>query len=298
MKKKKLSLEGIKKRIKKKKKILRFIKNFIMLMLGAVIYTIGLDMFLVPNDVIDGGVVGISLILRELTGQSFSIFLVVLNVPFLYLGYKQIGKTFAVLTTLAILAVSFFSSIFILEPKITNDIFLATVFGGIITGFGVGLIIRYGGSLDGSEVIGILMERSKGYSVGQTVMFINLFILGSAGFVFGWDKAMYSLVAYFIIAKVMDIVIQGTDESKAVMIVTDKHKDIAQAITMELKRGVTILQAEGGYTGKDKKALYCAVSRLEVNKLKDIILDVDENAFATVIPLSEIVNGTIKEKKH
>jgi len=294
MEKKKLSRGEIKRLLERKTKVINYVKNFIMLIIGAVIYTIGLDMFLVPNGVIDGGVVGISIILREVTGQSFSFFLVVLNIPFLYLGYKQIGKTFTILTTLSIVAVSFFSSFFILEPRITNDIFLATVFGGMTAGLGVGLIIRYGGSLDGTEIVAIIMERSKGYSVGQTVMFVNLFILSSAGFVFGWDKAMYSLVAYFIIAKVMDVVIQGFDDSKAVMIITDEFENVSKAIMMELKRGVTILRAEGGYTGSEKRVIYCAVSRLEVNKLKGIVLDIDEHAFATVIPLSEIVNGTLE----
>lgn len=294
MQKKKLSEGEIKTLLDRKTKFVNYIKNVICLIIGSVIYTIGLDMLLVPNGVIDGGVVGVSLILSEVTGQSFSLFLVILNIPFLYLGYKQIGKIFTVLTTFSIVAVSFFSSYFILEPRITDDIFLATIFGGMIAGFGVGIIIRYGGSLDGTEIVAIIIEKTKGYSVGQTVMFVNLFILSSAGFVFGWDKAMYSLVAYFIIAKVMDVVIQGFDDSKAVMIITDDFETVSNAIMMELKRGVTILKAEGGYTGSEKRLIYCVVSRLEVNKLKGIVLDIDENAFATVIPLNEIVNGTLK----
>lgn len=294
MQKKKLSEGEIKTLLDRKTKFVNYIKNVICLIIGSVIYTIGLDMLLVPNGVIDGGVVGVSLILSEVTGQSFSLFLVILNIPFLYLGYKQIGKIFTVLTTFSIVAVSFFSSYFILEPRITDDIFLATIFGGMIAGFGVGIIIRYGGSLDGTEIVAIIIEKTKGYSVGQTVMFVNLFILSSAGFVFGWDKAMYSLVAYFIIAKVMDVVIQGFDDSKAVMIITDDFETVSNAIMMELKRGVTILKAEGGYTGSEKRLIYCVVSRLEVNKLKGMVLDIDENAFATVIPLNEIVNGTLK----
>ena len=144
--------------------------------------------------------------------MTLSFYMLVLNIPFLYWGYKQIGKTFTISTAFAICVFSFFSGYFEPIPGVTDDLFLAAIFGGIITGAGVGIIIRNGGSLDGTEIIAIIMDKRSTFSVGEVVMFFNLFILSSAGLVFGWDKAMYSLVAYFVIAKMIDVVIKGLED--------------------------------------------------------------------------------------
>ena len=163
-------------------------------------------------------------------------------------------------------------------------------------GIGVGLIIRAGGSLDGTEIVAIILDKRTSFSVGEVVMFMNLFILSSAGFVFGWDKAMYSLVAYFVISKMIDVVIKGLDESYAVMIVTENHDDIAAALMERLGRGVTLLHGEGGYTGDPKKVLYSVVTRLEVEKLKEIVNEKDENAFVTINAVHDIIGGRFQKK--
>lgn len=282
--------------IKPRKKWIAYVKKYFLLFIGSIIAAVGLEIFLVPNNIIDGGVVGISIMASALTGQPLGIFLVLLNIPFLYLGYKQIGKTFAFSTTFSIISLSLWTSYFHPIAEITNDLFLAAIFGGIITGLGVGMIIRNGGSLDGTEIVAIIMDKRSGFSVGEIVMFMNLFILSSAGLVFGWDRAMYSLVAYFIIAKVIDVVIKGLDESNGVMIVTSNPKEIADALMARLGRGVTILHGEGGYTGDPKKVLYCVVTRLEVDKLKAIVLEKDENSFVTINPVHDIIGGRFKKK--
>lgn len=231
-----------------------------------------------------------------LTGIPFGVYMLVLNLPFLYLGYKQIGKTFAISTIVSIIALSVFSEFLEPVPQITQDYFLAAIFGGIIAGAGVGLVIRQGGSLDGTEITAIILDRKTSFSVGEVVMFFNLFILGAAGFVFGWDKAMYSLVAYFIISKMIDVVLKGLDESYAVMIVSDEYEEIADALMHRLGRGVTYLHGQGAYTGDDKQVLYCVVTRLEVVKLKEIALEKDEAAFVTINPVHDIVGGRFKKK--
>lgn len=287
---KKLSL------LRKRKRLGDWISKYFFLLLGSLIYTVGLEVFLVPNNIIDGGVVGISIMASYLSNVPFGVFMVALNLPFLYLGYKQMGRTFAISTIVAIVAISILSGFFEPVPRITEDDFLSAIFGGIITGAGVGLIIRHGGSLDGTEIIAIIMDRKTSFSVGEIVMFFNLFILGTAGFVFGWDKAMYSLVTYFVISKMIDIVIKGLDESYAVMIVSDEYEEIADALMHRLGRGVTYLHGQGAYTGADKQVLYCVVTRLEVVKLKDIALEKDENAFVTINPVHDIVGGRFKKK--
>lgn len=282
--------------LRRRKTAMDWIKKYLVLIIGSLIYSAGLEIFLVPNNIIDGGVVGISIMASYLTGIPFGVYMLVLNLPFLYLGYKQIGKTFAISTIISIIALSIFSEFLEPVPRITEDYFLAAIFGGIIAGAGVGLVIRQGGSLDGTEITAIILDRKTSFSVGEVVMFFNLFILGAAGFVFGWDKAMYSLVAYFIISKMIDVVIKGLDESYAVMIVSDEYEEIADALMHRLGRGVTYLHGQGAYTGDDKQVLYCVVTRLEVVKLKEIALEKDEAAFVTINPVHDIVGGRFKKK--
>lgn len=281
-----------------KNKIL--IKNFKrcgMLFFGAILYAVGLEIFLVPNQIIDGGVVGISIMLSHITGVSLSLFVVLLNLPFLYLGYKQIGKSFTLSTLFAIVSLSYWISFFKPIPELTNDLFLVAIFGGIVVGIGVGIIIRYGGSLDGTEIVAIILDKRTGFSVGEIVMVFNIFILGTAGIIFGWDKAMYSLVAYFVAFKVIDITIEGLDESKGVIIVTDYPDEIADALMARLGRGVTILHGEGGYSGEPKKVLYSVITRLEIAKFKSIIYEKDENAFVTISDVHDVLGGKTKKKR-
>ncbi|MBE6085812.1 MAG: YitT family protein [Selenomonas ruminantium] len=273
-----------------------YVKKYAMIFVGAVIAAFGLEEFLIPNNVIDGGIVGVSIMMETITGMSMGVFLVLLNIPFLFMGYKQIGKNFAIATLVAICFLAVWSEIFDPLEKVTDDPFLAAIFGGIIDGIGVGMIIRAGGSLDGTEIVAIIMDKKSVFSVGEVVMFINLFILSSAGLLYGWDKAMYSLVAYFVISKMIDVVIKGLDESYAVMIVTNEHEEITSALNDRLGRGVTLLHGAGGYTGESKEVLYCVVTRLEVDKLKEIVLDKDENAFVTINAVHDIVGGRFKKK--
>jgi len=274
------------------------VKKYIYIFIGSIITAVGLEIFLIPNNIIDGGVVGISIMFSAITGLPFGAFLILINLPFLYLGYKHIGKAFAIATTFAVISLSFWSSVFLPVLPVTNDYFLAAVFGGIITGTGVGLIIRNGGSLDGTEIVAILTDKKTVFSVGEIVMFINLFILSSASLVFGWDKAMYSLVAYFVIAKMIDVVLKGLEETYSVMIVTSQHTDILNRLMLEMDKGVTVLHGEGGYTKEKRKILYCVVTRLEIDKLKNMVLDIDEGAFVTINPVSDIVGGRLRVKKN
>ncbi|MCX7781276.1 MAG: YitT family protein [Negativicutes bacterium] len=267
-----------------------------MLFVGSILTAVGLEIFLVPNNIIDGGIVGISIMLSHLTGMSLSIYLILLNLPFLYLGYAQIGKTFAISTLFSIVSLSFWVSVFRPIPGLTHDLFLAAVFGGIIIGVGVGLIIRYGGSLDGTEIVAILLDKRCSFSVGEIIMFFNLFILTSAGFVFTWDKAMYSLVTYYIAFKVIDTTIEGLDESKAVLIVSDRPDEIADALMARLGRGVTRLHGQGGYTKEKKDVLYSVITRLELAKLKSIIDEIDGDAFVTINDVHEVMGGRFKKK--
>jgi uncharacterized membrane-anchored protein YitT (DUF2179 family) len=271
-------------------------KRIFFIIFGAVLMGVGIEEFLVPNKILDGGIVGISIILSHITGFRLGLFIFILNIPFFFIGYKQIGKTFALSTLLGITVLSLTTTFLHNVPVFTEDLLLATVFGGIVLGAGVGIVIRYGGSLDGTEILAILANRKLPFSVGEVIMFFNIFIFGTAGFVFGWDRAMYSILAYFIAFKTIDVVIAGLDESKAAWIISDRHKEIGEAIMARLGRGVTYLSGEGAYTGDDKKVIFCVITRLEEAKLKSIVEELDESAFLAVGNIAEVRGGRFKKR--
>jgi len=263
------------------------------MILGSVLVSIGLEIFLIPNNIIDGGMTGLAIMASHLTKVQLGIFIFVFNLPFVIIGYRQIGKTFALSTIFSIICLSIGVSLLNPVPGITQDTLLATIFGGIIMGVGVGLIIRNSGSLDGTEIIAIILEKRSAFSIGEIVMFFNLFILGSSGFIFGWDRAMYSLIAYFIAFKTIDITVQGLDESKSVIIVSEKNKEISDAIMARLGRGIILLDGKGAYSGTETNVIYVVLSRLEIAKLKNIVHGFDEEALITITS----VEGTGKSYK-
>ncbi|WP_407690476.1 YitT family protein [Rummeliibacillus pycnus] len=287
-----MTVNKVRNKLSKKK----LFQRIVMVMLGACIMAIGLELFLVPNKILDGGIVGISIIISHLTDLPLGIFIFLLNIPFIFLGYKQIGKTFALSTALGITTLSTFTIVLHQFEPFTNDLLLSTVFGGIVLGIGIGLVIRYGGSLDGTEILAILFNKKLPFSVGEIIMFFNLIIFTIAGFIFTWEQAMYSGLAYFIAYKMIDIVIQGLDESKAVYIISDEYNEIGRAIIDRLGRGVTYLTGEGAYTGDSKKVIFTVITRLEESKLTTIVGELDANAFLAIGNIAEVRGGRFKKK--
>lgn len=281
---------------KKRHTIIRGLQKYILLLLGSLIAAVGLEIFLIPNNIIDGGIVGISIITSFLTNIPLGVFTFLFNIPFLFIGYKQIGKTFVITSLFSITTFSFFTLILHPVPGLTNDVLLATIFGGIILGVGVGLILRYGGSLDGTEIIALIIRRGSMFSIGQIVMMFNVVIFSSAALVLGWDRALYSMLAYFVAHKAVDIVVEGFDEAKAVMMITNNGREIADAIHDRLGRGVTFLEGRGAYSGDKKEILYSVVSRIEISKLISIVNDKDENAFVTIQDVSDVMGGTERKR--
>lgn len=277
--------------MQKKKNVLRILYKYLFLFAGSVIAAVGLEIFLIPNNIIDGGIVGISIISSYLINIPLGVFTFALNVPFLIIGYKHIGKTFVISSLFTITTFSVFVSILHPIPGLTNDLLLATVFGGIILGIGVGLILRFGGSLDGSEIIALILSKGTMFSVGQIVMIINIVIFSCAAIVLGWDRALYSMLVYFVAHKAIDVVIQGFDEAKAVLIITEHGEKIADEITARLGRGVTFMDGRGGFSKDKKTILYSVVTRLEISKLISIIDNHDENAFVTINDVSDVMGG-------
>ena len=279
-----------------------YIKDYFFLTLGSLIYACAIEGFLIPSQIIDGGVTGISMILSTLLGGELGYFIIGINLPFIVLALQKLGKKFVFSTLYSIivfaLGVMVFGKVFHGHCIIENlDLFLVAVFGGLILGAGVGLIIRNGASVDGTEILAVYATKKIAFSVGEIIMFINLFIFTVAGFVFDWQHAMYSIITYFVAYKTMDIVIEGLNESKSVFVITDYSTEIGKDIMEKMDVSVTYIDAEGGYSGVKKRIVYCVISRLQVQKLKEIAKNIDPRAFIAIENVYEVEGVRVKKRK-
>jgi uncharacterized membrane-anchored protein YitT (DUF2179 family) len=269
--------------------------SYFWMALGAFFAAFAIKVFLIPNNVIDGGVVGVAMILASLLGQHYlAIFLVILNLPFLYLAHRSIGKSF--LAHMLFAVVFFAASLVFIQQfmafTFSGEMLEVVVIGGAILGIGLGLIIRYGGCIDGTEILGIITNRATGFTVGQVVLVCNIFIFAAAGLAFqDWHTPLLSLITYLVVIKVMDSVIVGLDETKSVLIISKHSKEIADAIIHELGLGLTIMYGRGGFSGDEREILYVIVERLQLADLKELIYRFDASAFIAVENLHEIANG-------
>lgn len=268
------------------KKFFFIIKKGFFLTLGAFTAGFAIDTFLAPNNIIDGGIVGVSMILSYLLKYNLGLLLIILNIPFICLAFTKMGKYFVIQTFYAILMFAIATNIFH-SITITNDLLLATVFGGIILGTGVGIVLKNEGSLDGTEIMSLVISKKFGLSVGEIIMGINIFIYAASGLVFGWEKAMYSILTYFLASRVIDVVLEGVSNSKSVRIISDKWEEIGNVLIKDLEIGVTYLHGTGGYSGDAKTIIYCVVSRIEMSKMKEAIKAIDPRAFISVVDVHE-----------
>lgn len=279
--------------------ILSFIRRAFFMTIGAFIVAVALEMFLLPNKIIDGGVIGISMMMSYLTGGNLGLFILGINLPFVLFAYKTLGKKFVINTMFAISMLAIATNIVTKWGHITEDLLLVTIFGGILLGLGVGLILRNNASLDGTEMVSIdLSKRLKIVSVGELLMCINLFIYVGAGFLFGWDRAFYSILTYYVASKMIDAVLEGLDKAKSVRIVSDFSKDIGDAIMKELDVSVTYMKTLGGYSKKEKILTYCVVNKFDIPKLKEVVHGLDPSAFIVTEDVHEVEGVRFKRSHH
>ncbi len=273
------------------------ISKAFFLTLGALIAAFAIECFLVPNDIIDGGIVGVSIILNHFFKSGLGWFIFLLNIPFVLLAFNKIGKKFVVQTIYAVIALSLGVDYFHHFPTITSQPVLIVVFGGILLGIGVGLVLKSGGSMDGTEILSVVLSKKFGFSVGEWIMAFNVIIYTAAGFVFGAENAMYAVLTYFVAYKVIDIVQEGFNTSKSVRIISNHTHEIAKELMETLELGVTYIKGTGAYSGKEQDIIFCIVSRLELNKLKEIAKAIDKNAFISVVDVHETFGGKIRRSK-
>lgn len=281
--------------LKARRRNARIIISYIMLTFGSVLAAFALETFLIPNTILDGGVTGISIIVSKLTDLPVSGLVLILNIPFIYIGYKSLGKEFLMSAVYSMILFSLSLSVFQYIEPVTEQMLLATVYGGILLGIGVGIVIRYGGCVDGTESVALVISKKTTFSVGQIVLIFNIVIFSVAGAIFGIDRAMYSLLTYFITSKVIDFVSDGLEQVKAALIVTDRGTDMAHEIYRRLGRTVTTIRGKGLISG-DKEVMYVVINRIEISELRSIADDMDEEAFITILDVSDIIGQNVKYK--
>lgn len=279
-------------------KLRQNIRKVILIIIGAAITAYGLEAVLIPNSVIDGGVTGVSIMGAKIFGLPLGIFLFILNIPFVYLGYKQVGRTFAIMSVIGIAALSAGT---VLMHSITpilseKDPLLIVASGGILLGVGIGIVLRNGGALDGSEVLAVLISRKVPFSVGDIILVINVFIFAIAAFVYDLESALYSALTYYIAKTVIDIVQVGLETSKQVKVISKNSKEIGDAIQARLGRSITYTFGRGGFSNEDTDIINCIINRMEETKLLDIVKEHDPSAFVVISDVSEVRGGNFKKR--
>lgn len=286
-------------RVKTKKELFfEFLKRSIFWLIGSFIVAIALEGFLLPNKIIDGGVIGLSMMLSYITKWNLGLLIFAINIPFIIMAFKAIGKKFVINTLFATAMLAVMTNLVHHIKPATSDLLLATIFGGIFLGFGVGLILRNNASLDGTEMLSIVISKKlKIFSVGGLLMGMNLFIYAGAGFLFGWNRALYSILTYYVASKVIDTVLEGLDKAKSIRIVSDKSKEIGDIIMKELDISVTYMKTMGGYSRQEKIMTFCIVNKFDMPKLKELVHEVDPTAFIVTEDVHEVEGGRFRKRK-
>lgn len=271
------------------------VRNTALIALGIFSAAFGLKGFLLSSNFIDGGVTGVSMLMAATLGLPLSVLLLVINLPFIALGYKQIGGKFALKSALAITALAIVLA-FVKFPDVTPDKVLTAVFGGFFIGAGIGLAIRGGAVLDGTEIAALLVSKNSYLlRVGDVILILNIFIFLAAAFLLGVEIALYSILTYFAASRTIDFLIHGIEEYTAIIITSEKSAEIREAIVRDLNRGVTVYQGRGGASGIEQDILYCVVTRLEIGSVKRVIYEIDDTAFVVTHALSDAQGGVVKK---
>jgi uncharacterized membrane-anchored protein YitT (DUF2179 family) len=280
--------------------IKQVVKDTLFIILGVLSAGFGLKGFLLPNKFLDGGVMGISLLVNIITKIDLSYLVIIINIPFIIIAYTQVAKRFGIRTLLAVFALAFVLQFFPF-PVITSDKLLVAFFGGFFLGAGIGLSIRGGSVIDGTEVLAIYTSRKTTLTVGDIILVLNIIIFSVAAYIVNVETALYAILTYLVASKTVDFIVHGIQEYTSVMIISERSDEIKNAVTQTLGRGVTVLQAKGGFgkTGhrlKEHDVIYTVITRLELQRLKMEITKIDEHAFVVETSVNDIKGGMIKKR--
>lgn len=273
------------------RKVLRVVRDYTLMTIGALLVALSVNLFLVPNNVVSGGVTGIAIILRTLIGTPVGLVVLLLNIPLFIIGWRHLGGlVFGVRTIYAtvVMAVAIDALAPYLTP-VSRDPLLYTLYGGVLDGIGVGLVLRARGTTGGIDIIGRLLERWRGYAPGQTMLALDAALFAGAALLYGPEKVLYALLVVFISTRTIDVVLNGARSARQAIIISKHHAAIRDTILEDLRRGVTVLQGQGGYTGAEHNVLLVALSRAEVSLLKALVVRIDPDAFVIIGEASEVL---------
>jgi uncharacterized membrane-anchored protein YitT (DUF2179 family) len=278
------------------------VRNTILILTGVVSAGFGLESFLIPNGFIDGGITGVSLLVNRFTNLPLPLILIVLNIPFMVLGISQINLNFAIKAMLGVTLLAVCVAV-VQFPIVTTDKLLIAAFGGFFLGLGIGLAVRGGGVLDGTEVLAIYIGRKTGLSVGDFILLINIFIFGTAALLLSIETALYSILIYLAASKTIDFVLEGIEEYTGVTIISSHSEEIRTMIIEKLGRGVTMYHGKGGYgkrgsQTKEMEILFTVITRLEVAKLYTEVGAIDPDAFIVMGSIKDTKGGMVKKRAH
>lgn len=281
-------------------------QNFLLLVFAGCVNAVGVTMFLAPVNLYDSGISGTSMLLWQATPEQYtlSLFLVILNVPLFLFGLKKQGWCFTLYSIWAVLVYSGASflitnvlDVSTASPFAGQDLLLCAVFGGLVSGAGSGLTIRFGGAIDGMEVLGVTFAKGLGLTVGTFVMIYNVILYILIGIIWGsWILPLYSIITYFVGNKTIDFIVEGLDKAKSVMIVTERQEEICHALSAEFGRGITQISARGYFSGAEKCVIYFVVNRFQIPRVKKLVTSMDGSAFITVTEISDVMGTSVKQK--
>lgn len=265
------------------------LKRIIGIIGGAILVAVSINSLIIPNKIADGGVTGIAILLHYIMDWPISWTVFLLNLPLFILGWKMVGRTFLIYSMLGVVALSSALERTIMVPVVTQDALLAAIFGGVLSGIGMGIIFRSRGSLGGTDILAVFLSRKTPFSVGQVLLGIDAVIFLATAILLSPEMAMYAMIYMFIATKVIDLVQEGMHHSKSILVVTSQPKVIAKDIMEKLQRGVTLFNAVGAFSGENKQVVYCVVNRAELSQVKEIIHQRDALAFLTITEVPEVV---------
>jgi len=285
-----------------KERISERLTNLAAIFIGTAIYAFGLHYFVISNELMEGGVTGVSLLLKYVLNIPPSYSTLIINIPLFYVGWRNFGKEAMLYTIFGVISLSFF--LWVLEQLIhhqwlvpfrtSQDYFLVTLYAGLTLGTGLGLVFRFGGTTGGSDILARIGNKRKGWSVGQVILAIDVIVIGSSFLYLPKEKVLYSLVVVFVTAKIIDYISEGAHAAKAFTIISDHADKLAQTITQELDRGVTLFPARGAYSGNQKEVLYCVVYRHETRRMRELITSIDPRAFIIIGEVHEVLGEGFK----
>lgn len=286
------------------RKVTKQLQIILPILLGTAIYAFGLHYFLIPNMLMEGGVTGIAVLLNYAAGWPLSITTLVLNIPLFLLGWRTLGRTEMLYTLAGIVSLSFFLAVmeqliakgWIVTFHTSTDYILAALYAGVTLGAGLGIVFRFGGTTGGVDIIARIVSRRKTLSMGQIILILDIVIIGGSLFFIPIEKVLYTLVTVFVAAKLIDFIQDGAYAAKSFSIITDKGTPMAQRITIEMERGVTLMPAKGAFSGQQKEIVYCVVQRQELRRLKAIVRSVDPRAFVIINDVHDVLGEGFNEE--